>query len=159
MDFNDSNHLAFRLKRLLCYDIAVTHIKHQFEETDDIIIRDLGFSPERQARRRAKCSDLFRSNIRLLSVRPPWEDLDLATTCLWFERFRGFLRNWPPVGSGEHLHLATKFTDISSYVAFDAAVNELLTVYYSGVVKKLNVIPTLMWTFPEVDGLDQYLSI
>jgi hypothetical protein len=62
MDFNDSNHLAFRLKRLLCYDIAVTHINHQFE---DIIIRDLGSSPDRQARRRAKRSDLFRSNIRL----------------------------------------------------------------------------------------------
>ena len=158
-DFNDSNHLAFRLKRLLCYDIAVTHIKHQFEETDDIIIRDLGFRPNRQARRRAKRSDLFRSSIRLPSVRPPWEDLDLATTCLWFERFRFFLRDWPAVGSGEHLHLATKFTDISSHMAFDVAVNELLTVYYSGVVKKLNVVPTLMWKFPEVEGLDRYLSI
>jgi hypothetical protein len=159
MDFNDSNHIAFQLKRLLCYDIAVTHIKYQFEETDDIIICDLGFSPECQAHRRAKRSDLFRSSIRLLSVRPPWEDHDLVTTCLWFEKFRGFLRNWPAVGSGECEHLAIRFTDIRSYVAFDVAVNELLTVYYSGVVKKLNVIPTLMWKFPEVDGLDLYLSI
>ena len=157
-DFKDSNPLAFRLKRLVCYDIALTHIKHQFEEADDILIRDLDFSPDRLVQRRADRADLFRCDIRLLKAPPPWEHPDLVVKSSWFERFRGFLQDWPAIGSSEHPHLAVKLTNIDD-TTFMRALNELLMVYYSGVVKTLHVIPTLMWTFPGTQGLGRYLSM
>jgi len=157
--FDDSDPHAFCLKRLICYDVALTHIKHQFEETDDIVIRDLGFSPDCQAQRRVARSDLFRSDIRLPKEQPLWEHVDLAIKCQWFERFRGFLRDWPPVGSQDHPHLAITFTNIGDTTTFALAVNELLAVYYSCVLKTMHVIPTLMWTFPGTEGLQQYLPI
>jgi hypothetical protein len=157
--FNDSNPHAFHLKRLICYDIALTHIKHQFEETDDIVTCNRGFNADRQAERRVARSDLFRSNIQLPRERPCWEDPDLAIKCLWFERFRGFLRDWPPVGSRERPHLTTTFTDIHDVAVFAIAANELLAVYYTAVLKTLHVVPTLMWTFPGTGSVREYLSI
>jgi hypothetical protein len=157
-DFKDSNPLVFDLKRLLCYDIALTHTKYQFEEADDILIHHLDFSPDRQERRWADCADLFRCDICLLRAPPPWENPDLTIKSLWFERFHGFLQDWPAVGSSKHSHLAVQLTNIDN-TTFMRALNKLLMVYYSGVAKTLHVIPTLMWTFPSMHRLDQYLSI
>lgn len=157
-DFCDSNPTAFMLKRLICYDVAVAHMKYQFEETDDAFLCDMKYTAIEKTHRRMRRSNLFRSGIRLPTDRPPWEHPDLPVRSIWFERFRGFLHDWPAVGSHTHPHLTVKLTGISQ-AAFDRAINELFIVYYSGVIKALHVVPTVLWTFPGTKGLGRYLSV
>jgi hypothetical protein len=135
-------------------------MQHQFKETDDIFLRDMKhYSAEHKARRRLERSKLFRSNIRLLKECPPWELPDLATRSSWFEQFHAFLHDWPPVGSHECPHLTVQLTGIDDK-AFAQELNELFIIYYSGIVKTLHVVPTLMWTFPGMQGLpERYFTL
>jgi hypothetical protein len=157
-DFCDSNPLAFGLKRLICYNVILTHMKFQFEETDDAFLRNMEFTAGQKAQRRLQRSTLFHSDNHIPKDCPPWEHPDLAVKSLWFEQFRGFIRHWPVVGSHTHPHLTDKLTGID-HESFARAVNELFIVYYSGVIRVLHVVPTILWTFPGTEGLGHYLSI
>jgi hypothetical protein len=117
----------------------------------------MDYTTVQKTHRRLRRSNLFRSNTRFLHDCPSWEQ-DLLFKSIWFERFRGFLHDWPVVGSHTHPHLTVMLTGINQ-AAFDRAVNELFIVYFSGVIKILHVVPTVPWTFPGTKGLDRYLSM
>jgi hypothetical protein len=155
--FLDSNPRSFNLKRLLCYDIALTHAAFQFEETDEIYMREKNMSADSLAMRRSSRLTLFN---RLLDVRicsPAWEHRDDRIKASWFDSFRLFLLDWPPVYA-HRPHRNTSLRGLKG-TALSREIISLLQVYYTGVIKALNTIPTLMWTYPGIQGLSKFLTI
>jgi hypothetical protein len=155
--FLDGNEYAFNLKRLLCYDIALTHVKYQFEETDEVFLKEKMLCKEALDERRCRRSTLFRASPTLLTAPPPWESNDFTVKAAWFEEFRTFLLDWPHVYARQP-HCDVSLVDLQE-PAFSREVNSILLVYYTGVIKTLNTIPTMMWTYPRNRGLDRFTNI
>jgi hypothetical protein len=152
-DFLDSNEHAFDLKRLLCYDFAITHIKYQFERTDEELVRNKNLDPNVLEDRRRRRSVLFRDSRALLSAPPPWESPDLTVKAAWFEKLGTFLCDWPVDASRYGCLIGMQEPE------FSRTVNGMLVDYYTWIIKTLNAIPTVMWTFPGTRGLDRFASI
>jgi hypothetical protein len=43
--------------------------------------------------------------------------------------------------------------------ALQSEIGYILQVYYARVIKTLNTIPTLMWTYPGMQGLENFIAI
>jgi hypothetical protein len=155
--FVESNKHSFNLKRMLCYDIALTHIKFQFEETDEIFQKDREIDAETLDKRRRCRSTLFRTSLSIPTTPPAWESTDPSIRTAWFEEFRSFLRDWPPVYPHRPL-CHTPLTDLKEPVLSQQIVS-MLAVYYTGVIRSLGTIPTMMWTYPGERGLNSFVNI
>jgi len=95
--FCDSNPFAFDIKHLLCYDIALTHMKYQFEQSDDILMQRKNLDGNVMECHRSCHSQLFRHSLALPNRQPAWESNDLVVKAAWFEEFRTFICDWPQV--------------------------------------------------------------
>jgi hypothetical protein len=156
-DFLESQTYSFALKQLLCYDIATLHVMFQFEETDEIFMKDKNLDANLLNDRRQRRSPLFRSSSSIWKTLPPWQSQDLDEQVAWFEMFRGFLCDWPPVNRN-HPHCRTSLFPLTG-TALTQEISYILQVYYTGVIKTLNTIPTLMWTYPGIRGLERFMTI
>jgi hypothetical protein len=155
--FEDSHPAAFALKRLICYDIAVAHIQHQFEQADDAFLAMKGLDSDthevvfRKSRREA----LFRKSVRSIDQTPAWESPSLSKRAAWYEQFRFFVKDWQINRPG----CLQKNISLLQEPAFSEEVQVLLIVYFEGVAHVLRTVPTTMWTFPGTRGLDLFLTL
>jgi hypothetical protein len=131
---------------MACYDIALTNLKYQFERADDFYITRLSLTPEELDGRMEIRSNLFRPSVRLLSEPPGWESENLETKAAWYERFGSFVKDWQV--PGENIPVIGDTISTASEEEFSRSINALLIVYLSGVAATLNIVPTIMWTFP-----------
>ena len=156
-DFLDTPPHSFRLKRLLCYDIAVFHIHFQFEEVDEILMKARNLDIKLLDERRQQRWPLFHRSFSIWNTAPPWESPDPNTQIAWFEIFRGFLCDWPPVYPNRP-HCRTSLIQLEGS-ELQSEIGYILQVYYTGVIKTLNTIPTLMWTYPGTQGLKNFIAV
>jgi len=147
--FLDSNEHAFTLKRMVCYDIALTHIGHQFNQADEFYLRERNLGEHEMAKRRRDRSSLFRETVTMKFTPPPWQSDTLDVRAAWFEKLRLLLLDWPTVCDA---HGTASVIGLQE-PEFSNEVYRLLVVYYSGVAIALNTIPTSMWTHPSPCGL------
>jgi hypothetical protein len=159
--FLDSNPRSFELRRMACYDIALTHMKFQFERTDDYFMEKMALTLEEKEKRLETRGDLFRSSIRILTEEPDWESDDHFIKATWYERLRYFVKDWQvydnlkPHGDRD---LSQDLTKVYKWI-FPRVLNALLVRYLSGVAKVLNVVPTILWLHPGMHGLKEYRTI
>jgi hypothetical protein len=153
--FEDSHPAAFALKRFICYNIAVAHVQHQFEQADDAYLTTKGLDPESHEVlfRRNDRESLFRSSVEFVDQTPAWESPNLSVRAAWYERFRYFIQDW-------QLESNRLQKDISQLQEpeFSLEVQTLLIVYFEGVARYLRTVPTMLWTFPGVRDVN-FLSV
>ena len=154
-DFLDSNDHVFALKRMVCYDIALMHISHQFIQADEFYLREKGLGEHEMNERRRQQSTLFRETVTMQIVIPPWQSDNRNVRDSWLEKLRVLLLDWPPV-NGPHSTVSVIGLDEPE---FSKEVNGFLIVYYSGVANALNTIPTSMWTYPGWPGYHRFALI
>ena len=155
--FEDSHPAGFALKRFLCYDIALTHVQYQFEQTDDAFMAASGADPNSagmKSRLRLR-GNLFRDSVRLLDYPPPWQVESIIVRAGWYERLRFFVKDWQFNRPG---YLQQDISDMNE-PAFSRELQTLLVVYFEGVARFQNTVPTLMWTFPGVHGVRNFLLL
>ena len=150
--FIDSNEHAFALKRLVCYDIALMHVSHQFNQADEFYLRGKDLGEHAMTERRRQRSEIFRETIAIQFATPRWQSNTLSIRATWFERLQVLLLDWPPV-YGPHSTISLIGLQEPE---FSREVNGILIVYYSGIANGLNTIPTSMWTHPGEQGLRNY---
>jgi hypothetical protein len=155
--FQDCHPLGFTLKRMVCFDIALSHVEHQFERTDDKFVAEMGLdsSSERIKFRHKLRRNLFRDSVRLLDAAPPWESQSLVVKAGWYERLRFFVKDWQIHRPG----YLQKDISIMNEPAFSREVQSLLVVYFEGVAHVLNTVPTMPWTFPSTHGVRNLLTL
>jgi hypothetical protein len=139
----------------VCYDIAVMHISHQFNQADEFYLGEKGRGEHEMNKRRQQRSTLFRDTVTMRLAIPPWQSDNREVRDTWFEKLRVLLLDWPPV-YGPHSTTSVIGLDEPE---FSKEVSGFLIVYYSGVANALNTIPTLMWTHPGRQGLRPFASI
>ena len=154
-DFLDSNDHAFALKRMVCYDIALMHISHQFIQADEFYLRGKGLGEHEMNERRQRQSTLFQDTVTMQLVVPLWQSDNRNVRDTWLEKLRVLLLDWPPV-YGPHSTVSVIGLDEPE---FSREVNGFLMVYYSGVAIALNTIPTSMWTYPGRPGYHRFALI
>ena len=142
--FLDTNELTFTLKRMVCYDIALMHISHQFDQTDEFYLRERNLGEHEMVERRRRRSSLFRETITMKFTPPPWQSDRLEVQATWFEKLRLLLLDWPSVCGARSTASVIGLQEPE----FSNAVHGLLVVYYSGIALALNTIPTSMWSHP-----------
>ena len=155
--FEDSHPAGYALKRALCYDIALTHVQFQFEQTDDAFMVASGADPNSGAMKlRLRLRRfVFRDSVRLLQYAPPWEMESLVVRSGWYERLRFFVKDWQLNRPG----YLQQDISIMNEPAFSRELQTLLVVYFEGIAHFQNTVPTLMWTFPGVHGVKHFLSL
>jgi hypothetical protein len=141
--FEDSHPAAFALKRFMCYDIAIAHVQHQFEQADNAYLATKGLDPNSYALlfRRNGRESLFRCSAGFVDQAPAWESPNLSVRAGWYERFRHFIRDW----QSDRLQ---KDISLLQEPEFSLEVQTLLIVYFEGVARYLRTVPTMLWTFP-----------
>ena len=157
--FGDLHDAGYALKRFLCYDIAIAHVEHQFEQTDDAFMAAKGEVPDskKMVWRRELRQGLFRDSEpgRPWLDKPPWEVTNLTVRAGWYERLRLFVQDWQIDGPG----CLQQDIGIMNEPAFSRELQTLLVVYFEGVARFQNAVPTLLWTFPGTRGIEIYLDL
>jgi hypothetical protein len=130
--FQDSHPFGYELKKLICYDIALLHIQHQFEATDDhfLVKMGVGVDSVQAVLRRNLREDLFRTSVKFIKETPPWESFDNETKAAWYERLRYFVQDWE-VNEPRRLYECISNTQDPD---FRDKVTSLLIVYFEGAV-------------------------
>jgi hypothetical protein len=68
--FLDTNKHAFILKHMVCYDIALMHISHQFNQADEFYLRERNLGEAEMDEWRCRRSSLFRETITMKFTPP-----------------------------------------------------------------------------------------
>ncbi|KAJ7632973.1 hypothetical protein FB45DRAFT_519693 [Roridomyces roridus] len=143
------------LQALLCVDVELARAKLQFEQTDDIVLDVLLWSPQQLLNRIQARRSIFRNSWDTSFGAAPLEG-DIHQRRAWIFQFANLLQDWPDfqVSTGTPVAL----TDPESWQDIDGSAllsyeRRLLAFYLRTVSKTLGIFPSLPRRRPHPDVL------
>lgn len=143
------------LQAFICADLELARAKLQFEQTDDIVLDILLWSPQQLSKRITARRSIFRNSWDHSLAAVPLEETDVFDRRPWLIQFRDLLQDWPKFAStvGALDDTVDNDTDyVGSILAYE---QRLITFYLRTVSNTLGLYPALPRRRPNPDTLPE----
>ncbi|KAJ7172125.1 hypothetical protein C8R46DRAFT_1084888, partial [Mycena filopes] len=145
------------LQAIICTDLELAHVKLQFEQTDDILLDIVSWSPQERADRLDARTAIFRNSWDLSFAPVPLEAADILARRPWIVSFADLLRDWPNFGATVSWIAPNSDNDtdpsyLDSLASFEQA---LISFYLQTVSDTLGIRPARPRQRPDVDALPE----
>ncbi|KAJ7481217.1 hypothetical protein B0H11DRAFT_1236877 [Mycena galericulata] len=143
------------LQAVILADLESGRAKLQFEQTDDIVLDILLWSPQQLSNRIEARRNIFRNSWDLSFAANPLEKADIRDRRPWITQFRDLLQEWPNFAATGPSPAAlddADSTDLDSLLAYE---QRLITFYLKTVSETLGLCPALPRQRPNADALPE----